>query len=187
MNGNWSAGPVIGIVATNQGLSRATPSRRKGPVCSQTHSCGGGRAVRATSQTSFCRGEGQSFLELANMLCGMPQETWTSSNTVRLVCCSDFYMVYLMGVLNLFHHIVQIPAVSCGWRIRTPVPRPKGQTVVKFAFWAVTLVPCQQRLTVFFCVPSLPPFLYRCCGRYQVGLWATGSSVVFFSGMWPGP
>ena len=75
--------------------------------------------------------------------------------------------------------VVSTPAGSCGWRVQTPGAgiRPKRHAVLKFPFWAVMLVPGQQRLS-FLCPPPTATFtgVVAGTGIRQRGVFSPGSS-----------
>ena len=91
----------------------------------------------------------QSGKEIADMLCNMSQEKLLE---VAQNCPASMLQKFVPNVsAALAPTVVSKPASFSGQRVQTPGREPgqKRHAVLKFPFWAVMLVPGQQRLTVF--------------------------------------
>ena len=103
-------------------------------------------------------GKDQSGKEIADLLCNMSHEKLLE---VVQNCPASMLQQFVPNVSAASSSGVACPDSGAG-------TRPKRHTVLKFPFWAVMMVPGQQRLTVFF-VSSAHIQFNRCCGRYRYG------------------
>ena len=125
------------------------------PVCSQTYHCGAGRVVRVCSKTCCCRG-GRAVL-LGNREHAVRHAAREGPGS-RQTLSVRFAAAILTKRTSRVCSICTISCTNSSSFLRVAHPdswagtRPKRQTVFNFPFWAVILVPCQQRLTVFQCL-----------------------------------
>ena len=108
--------------------------------------------------------EGQSCLEIANMLCGMSQENLLEVvNHCRAGMLQRYSQSVLQGYAQPVHTVVQIPTVFCGWRVRN-LGREPGQK-------GSSHTGPRSAKAGGFCVPSPSPFEQV---LWQVPMWVMG-------------
>ena len=122
----------------------------------------------------------QSGKEIADMLCNMshekllevvqncPASMYVAEVRAERFCCACAYSCFNN---SKFQWVVR-PDCGAG-------TRPERHAVFKFPFWAVMLVPGQQRLTVFLCPPPTSSLTGVVAGT---GMAQSGASFVCSSG-----